>query len=172
MDFKFLESQVDKAIIKFPQDKGELNILKVEFFKGHAGIEALAEKTFLENKNKKLFTIIPSYEMTVATFSERYLKYYNEEKKKRGIVTKSIWGNLPDDKYFHDHKDFFREVRLAPDNIKDKYRSMIFIWDKKVAVISLLPELFGFLVIGFDYSETMKVIWETLWFALQEISNT
>ena len=163
-----LKKKVDKAIPLFPTaneiPEGEAGI---EFFRGTEGIKNLAERS-LDNKDGELLGIIPSFDYFLAAFTKEFAAKYIEEKRDRNIVTRSVWAEpLKNEKEFKkhvtDHSSFFREIKYAPKEIKEKYRSIILIWDDKVAVINAISEVFGILITSKDYSDTMKALWHVLW---------
>ncbi len=158
-----LEKKIDKFLPFFPTSSETQLTPHVEFYKGREGIMNLAEQVAQNNEEKKLYAIIPDIKDLRLSLTEEFMARFLDLKKVAGVATYSIWDTLLDDDYYNQHHLFNREVRLAPPAMRGKYKSIILIWDKKVATLSLLPELYGLLVTSFDYSATMKVIWQTLW---------
>lgn len=158
-----LEKNLTKAISYFPSsDHTIVTSPQVLYYHGMEGLKNLLEAVF-NSKSKKLFSIMPSFREVEAAVDEEYMRYYLSERIKRGIVTKSIWQDLPSNTDFTKHKSFLREVRFAPKSLRQSQRTMIDIFDHNVIITTCLPELFGVMITSFDYSETMKAIWQTLW---------
>ncbi len=168
MEVESLEKKLDKTLPFFPtMEQVPAGEARVEFFRGTAGIKNLAEKSF-ESKEKKLFAIVPSFEVFLNAFTKEYAAYYVEEKLRHGIETKSIWAEpLKDEAEFKkqvtNHAAFLREVRFAPKEMAEKSKSIILIWDDSVAIINTSKDPFGALIVSSDYSDTMKAMWETVW---------
>lgn len=158
-----LEKKIDTHLPFFPTSTNtNYGLPHIDFYQGREGLKNLVEQV-VNNKEKKLYAIVPDLKNVQSTFSEEFMTRFLDLKKTANIDTQSIWNGLLKNKYYNQHKFFKREIRLAPTNMKNKYKSIILIWDNKVAVLSGVPELYGFLVTSFDYSETMKVVWHTLW---------
>ena len=168
MEVESLKKKLDKNLPFFPTvEEVPAGEARVEFFRGTSGIKNLAEKSF-ENKEKKLFAIVPSFAVFLEAFTKEYAAYYVEEKLRRGIVTKSIWAApLKNESEFKkqvtDHAAFLREVRYAPKEMAEKAKSIILIWDDSVAIINSTKEPFGVLIVSADYSETMRAMWAVAW---------
>lgn len=158
-----LEKKLDKALPLFPTPTGVINVSsEVTYYRGLEGLKNLSEKSYV-SKSKVLYSIMPSFRVIEQNVDEAYMTHYLEERAKRGIVTKSIWQDLPQNKEFLKHKKFLRTVRLAPKSLCGKSNAMIDIFDNHVVTAMPLPEVFGFMVTSFEYSELMRAMWQTLW---------
>lgn len=169
MEVESLKKKLDKSLPFFPSvESVPAGEARVEFFRGTEGIKNLAERSIENNKEKKLFAIVPSFELFLDAFTKEYAAYYVEEKLKRDIVTQSIWASpLKNETEFKkqvtDHAAFLREVRFAPKEMAEKVKSIILLWDDSVAVINAEPEPFGVLTVSREYAETMKAMWAVGW---------
>jgi hypothetical protein len=117
-----------------------------------------------KSKEKLLYTIMPSFRSLEPYLDENYSSYYLEERAKKGIVTKSIWQDMPSNAEFIDHSKYLRDVRMAPKSTLGSYNSMIDIFDHHVIISTIYPELFGLAIASYDYSQTMKAMFDAVWF--------
>ncbi|MSU75683.1 MAG: hypothetical protein EXS55_04185 [Candidatus Magasanikbacteria bacterium] len=158
-----LEKKLVKALPLFPTSGGVIDVAsEVTYYRGVEGLKNLLEKVY-GSKTKALFSIMPSFRAVEQNIDEEYMYHYLHERAKHGIITKSIWQDLPSNKEFLKHKNFLRSVRLAPPSLRGKSNAMIDIFDHHVVVTMPLPELFGVMVRSFEYSELMKALWQTVW---------
>lgn len=158
-----LEKKVKQAIPLFPQkDFLPSGLPNITYHRGADGMKILIEKVY-KSKEKKLYTIMPSFKSIEPHLDEDYSAYYLEERAKRGIITKSIWQDLPSNKKFRNNIRYLRDVRIAPKSMLGNFNSMIDIFDNYVIISTSYPELFGLAVASYDYSQTMKAMWEAVW---------
>lgn len=158
-----LQKKLEKALPFFPpKEEGNSVYPQITYYQGMEGLKNLSENVF-ECKSKELFSIMSSFRCLEPYMDESYMFYYLEEKAKRGIHTKSIWADMPKNIDFSNHKQFLREVRIAPKYLQENSNCMIDIFDNNVVVTSMLPEVFGVKISSFNYSEAMKAVWKTIW---------
>ncbi len=144
-----------------PDDAGR-TMPHVEFYRGKEGLQNLSDQT-LVCRSKEILAIVPNFSAIQQCFSPDYMRKNITKKCQSGIVTKTIFAEAAADTSLQLNNYSGREARLAPPEMQRSLRSIVMIWDNHVATISLLPELFGLLVTSFDYSETMKALWQTIW---------
>jgi sugar-specific transcriptional regulator TrmB len=130
----------------------------VRFFPGKEGVAAVREEV-LTTKEKKLY-IVFSPENLSRLFGEKYLDDYSERRKALGIHSQGIYT----------YKENFDRVIL--DNLTER-RSFhpdviplsvdLFIFDDKLAVLSLEGALFGLIIQSTQITSSMKAIFNFLW---------
>jgi sugar-specific transcriptional regulator TrmB len=167
IELTLLEKKINASLSFFPVEKdtaqGEV---RVEFFRGIEAVKNLAEKS-LANKGREIMGIIPSPHIFTKTFGVEFMSHYTRIKTSRGISSWSVWASECrselDAKEFIRHKEFLREIRIAPEHLKGTYPSIILIWDENVAIINTGAEVFGVLIASKEYTATMKMLWSLLW---------
>ena len=160
---KSIEEEVAKALPFFPEKNSlPVGLPNITYYRGMEGMKNLIEKVY-QCQEKILYTIMPSFRNIEPHLDENYASYYLEERAKRGIATKSIWQDFPNEKEFCNHKKYLREVRIAPKSAVGNLNSMIDIFDHCVVISTAQPELFGLAIASYDYSQTMKALFDAIW---------
>ncbi|MFA6548178.1 MAG: helix-turn-helix domain-containing protein [Candidatus Magasanikbacteria bacterium] len=158
-----MEKNLEKALPLFPErDTISLGLPNITYHRGVEGMKNLIEKVY-QCREKILYTIMPSFRKIEPYLDENYSSYYLEERAKRGIITKSIWQDFPSNKNFSNHKKYLRDIRIAPKSMVGSLNSMIDIFDNNVVISTAQPELFGLAIASYDYSQTMKALFDSMW---------
>jgi len=161
-DHARLEKKLTKALPLFPNiEHFQFGLPNIEVFRGKEGLKNLGEKAFKTSGVIK--TIAPSFSAATAFASDDDILWYMKERASRNIKTKSIWVDMPKNKKMLSHKNFQREVRIAPKGFIQENKTKIDIFDNTVLVINLLPELTGMLIQSVDYTVIMTSLWDLLW---------
>jgi sugar-specific transcriptional regulator TrmB len=130
----------------------------VRFFPGKEGIASVREE-ILTTKQKKTF-IIFSPENLSQMYGEKYLNEYSDRRKALGIHSRGIYTYK--EKINSGVLDDLTERRTFPSNILPLTVD-IYIYDDKVAILSLEGSLFGLVVQSEQISLSMKCIFDFLW---------
>lgn len=163
IEIQGLEKRVEKALPLFPSSGDvPLRMGDLEYFHGHEGLRNLLELV-MKQQGDIVYAINPSFDIIRKAVDMSYGVFYLEERAKRGIKTKSIWQDFPNDKKVENHKKYLREMRVAPKQTLGDIRTSINIFDNSVILVNFLPELFGVHIKSHDYTQTMKALWQALW---------
>lgn len=138
---------------------------KIKFFEEIEGIKDLYED-MLNCRSKEQYYLGSLKEMS-AMVGEEYFENFVQRRIEKRIHSKSIRVKEREiqDEFFEDKK-YNREVRYAPEDIE--YLQTIVLYDEKVAVVSSQKENFGFVVESEEFSQTMKILFDSLWLKSSE----
>lgn len=133
---------------------------KVTFFQG---IEACkrAYMDLLESKTEILEFGV--HEDLVARFGEKFMQNFIEERRTRSLFLRAIGQDTPLEKILQE-KDVLecRQIRTFPSQSGSLYSS-IAMYDGKVLLLNLHHDAFGVLIENYEFSQTMKTIFELQW---------
>lgn len=171
VELQSLKKKVSKALPLFKTEENfSLGMPQVEVHRGLEGIKNLGNKIF-SSRSREVLVLAPSFKAVAAVVDAVQVFHYMRKRQKSGFITKSIWVDLPEDTRLLKHEALRRETRLAPAELCPDNKTMVIITDKLVVVINLLPEIIGFAVYSFYYSQLMRGVWENVWKSSESISN-
>ena len=167
---KILQSQKEslKEVIPFlvgMQGKSGARI-NVSHFEGIEGIKTVIEEAIYCRERK--WDIIAPAENFFSEFDKEYAKYFLEARRRKGIVSRSLWEKTENRKPLSEIEKKERNPRLLPSVMYGKFRSVIIIFDDKVAFITSLKELSAILVQSREIRDTLDAIFEGLWTGSKE----
>jgi sugar-specific transcriptional regulator TrmB len=152
------EKELEKILPLLNQrsTKNETKI-KVSHFEGIEGIKLVVEEA-LYCRDRHWDIIAPAKNF-FSEFDRAYANYYLSTRKTRGLTARSLWEPKPLTGTDLEN----RNPRLLPKVMHGKFKSVIILFDDKVAMISSLNELSAVLVQSEELHETMQAIFEGLW---------
>ncbi len=102
-------------------------------------------------------------------FEKEYAEYYMNTRKQRGIVTRTLWekGMRPGRRLTADEMRQ-RRPRIMPQSMQGKLKSVLIIFDNKVAIISSLEKLSATIITSQETHDMFKAVFEGLWEASEE----
>ena len=118
-------------------------------------------------KNKKIKTIVPKKNYFTALDND-FRKEYVEEKKQRGIVTRAVWEDIPNEEVISKYYDK-SEVRELPVNMRNNFQTTVFMYDDKTLYISPEKENYAVLIQSQEHSMLMNAIFENIWASAKPI---
>ncbi len=140
--------------------------VKVSHYEGIEGIKLVIEEA-LYSKNRH-WDIIAPVKNFFSEFSKDYAKYFLETRKQRNITSRSLWEYDVSRRVLTREEIKQRKPRYLPDVMHGKFRSVIIIFDDKVAFISSLKELSAILIQSEEIQTTMSALFEGLWINSKE----
>lgn len=164
------KNKIEKQEAELEEIIPELNLLKkdklystqVQHFQGVAGVKAVYEE-LLYCKARKWDSISPLSSF-LAQYGEEFHKYVNIKKDSRNISSRVLWEQAKVDKprsAFSKKKK--REVRVMPKNMQGRFRSKIFIFDNKVALINSAHDAGAVLITSEELHAAFQAIFDTIW---------
>lgn len=156
---KELESMIPKML-----NRNEAVEPKIRFFSGVDGVKQVL-KDMLWYKDIETCAFWPINEM-IDILGDEYFADMNRKRIRQKLSTKAIWPKykkIDFEKYsfLGVGKNFYREIRVAPQNIK--WEMGYWVYSDKVAFISSRKETFGFVIHSRDFAQMMKAQFETIW---------
>jgi HTH-type transcriptional regulator, sugar sensing transcriptional regulator len=134
---------------------------KVSHFEGIDGVKLVVEEALY--CKTRCWDIIAPRENFFSEFDSAYAKYYLKTRESNGIKTRSLWEFSPERRILTAGEIQSRSPRYLPEVMYGKFRSVIIIFDDKVAIISSLKNLSAILIQSEEIKQTMSALFEGLW---------
>lgn len=136
--------------------------INVSHFEGIEGVKLVVEEAlYCQSRH---WDIIAPAKNFFSEFNAEYARYFIETRKKRNITARSLW-----------EKDFIERRALTPEEIKQrsprclpeimhgKFKSVIILFDDKIALISSLKEVSAILIKSQEIYNTFLTLFDGLW---------
>lgn len=104
-------------------------------------------------------------------FDTAYAKKFMETRLRNGIITRSLWEHDPSRKLLTQEEIRRRNPRFLPQVMHGKFKSVIILFDDKVAMISSLDEMTAILIQSKEINATISALFEGLWSASQKYNQ-
>lgn len=133
----------------------------IKFYDGVLGVRTIMEELLNIEKKEQLFW--SSISDLIDFFGNRYMESWVKRRIKRGILSKVLLTkkrNVPDI-YMQSNNKFLREIRWLPKSYL--FNGVVCIFDNKVGYISSKEESFGFIIESNEFSQVMRLIFESSW---------
>ncbi len=104
-------------------------------------------------------------------FDKKYARYFLETRKKRGIVTRSLWETddkrhtSPSGRHLSAEEIARRNPRYLPKALQGTFRAVMIIFDDSVMYITSLGEKSAVLITSKELAEMMRAMFNGLWLA-------
>ena len=146
--------------------KSKTDFPQIFYFEGKEAIKNLFESS-LQAEEKVIYIALSEINL-INLLGEEFTKYYIKKRATRNIVSKTLRLASGDsnDPFFHEDKEYKREVRYLPKNIG--MQATIFLYDNKVCLITSDRENIGLLLESKDYSATFKTWFQFMWINAEE----
>ena len=143
----------------YPKNNNSSKVL-VSYFDNYESIKSAIFYT-LYGKSKTIMTIVPG-ENFFGQAGKEFIQEYVEEKSKRGIKTKALWEDIPEnkiiDKYYSSS-----EIKQFPVDMHNSFETTIFIYDEKTLYIEPKKENHAVLIQSKSHSKMMTSIFKSIW---------
>jgi sugar-specific transcriptional regulator TrmB len=156
-----LEKQKASIDLLTPLLAAHVNSAKVDVahYEGVEGVRAVVEEALY--CRSRHWEIIAPKENFFAQFDRDYARYFLESRERRGIVARSLWEKgLP--RHALSAKEL-RDPRWLPNSMKGAFKSLLILFDDKVAIISSYDALSAILISSVEIHTTFKAMFEALW---------
>jgi HTH-type transcriptional regulator, sugar sensing transcriptional regulator len=164
-ELRLCESHLDDVLLKIQMQSGlEHYRPRIKFFEGQEGVQRLLQDCW-QYQNIEALTMWPIKSFQEA-LSEDFLYYHNMMRIKQGITVKAIWENVQTRSmeappHLGSGKDYLREVRLAPPDMK--FDMGYWIYANKAAFVSSRAENFGFMIESAELIQMLKIQHAAIW---------
>lgn len=140
---------------------------QVAHYEGLAGIKTVVEEALYCRSGR--WDIIAPKRNFFSEFDKTYARYFMETRRRRGIVARSLWerGEKPS-RTLTPEEIRTRRPRYLPKVMHGKFRSVIILFDDKVAMISSYAALSAVLITSKEMQQTMSALFEGLWSASED----
>ncbi|MFA6160305.1 MAG: helix-turn-helix domain-containing protein [Parcubacteria group bacterium] len=133
----------------------------IKFYDGTLGVRTIMEELLNVKNKEQLFW--SSISDLVDFFGNRYMESWVKRRIKRGILSKVLLTKKRNvaDIYMQSNDKFLREIRWLPKTYL--FKGVVCIFDNKVCYISSREESFGFVIESNEFSQVMRLIFESSW---------
>lgn len=137
---------------------------KLKFYDGINGVRHLMEESLTIKGKEHLYW--SSISDLVDVFGNRYMEQWVKRRVKRGIWSRCLLVKKKRvaDLYLRSDEGVLREIRYLPQGFD--FGGVLAIFDNKVMYISSLKESFGFMIESDEFSNSMRLIFKSMWNSL------
>lgn len=178
-----LASLVDRQIDALEKRKASIDLLapllaahasaarvEVAHHEGVEGVRAVVEEA-LYCKSRRWEIIAPK-ENFFGQFDRDYARYFLETRQSRGIIARSLWEKGLPRHVLSEQELRMRNPRWLPDAVKGAFKSLLILFDDKVAIISSYDALSAILITSDEVHATFKAVFEALWLTAEPYRRT
>jgi len=139
---------------------------QVSHFEGIEGIKLVIEEALYCKSGH--WDIIAPAKNFFSEFDPQYANYFLETRKKRNLAARSLWEKGLSRRALTQEEIKQRKPRYLPETMHGKFKTVIIIFDDKVALVSSLKELTAVLIQSQEIHDTFTAMFEGLWEASEE----
>ena len=149
------------------QQQTDAEKIQVTQYDGIEGIKMVVDEALYCKSHH--WDIIAPRKNFFSDFDKAYADYYLETRKRRKIESRSLWEKVkgkkrrPGGKIVSATTAKERNPRFLPEVMHDKFKSVIILFDDKIALISSYETLSAILIQSKEMHETMSTMFEGLW---------
>ena len=133
----------------------------VSQYDGIEGIKSVVMEA-LYCRSRQWDIIAPSKNF-FSEFDKAYAKKFMETRLRNGIITRSLWEHDPSRTLLTQVEIRQRNPRFLPRIMHGAFKSVVILFDDKVAIVSSLHEMTAILIQSKEIYATMSAIFEGLW---------
>lgn len=148
------------ALLVKQQRAGSTGSIEVKQYQGIDGIKLVVEEALYCRSRR--WDILAPRKNFFSEFDPDYAQYYLSARKKRGIVSRSLWESLAGK---HLTQEFVaeRNPRLLPASMHGKFQTVMILFDEKVALISSYKALSAILLDSKELHDFFTAMFDGLW---------
>lgn len=163
-EISVLSAQRDEIEKMIPLLKTQRNKLKQDIISHYEGINGI--KTVVDEAlycKSRSWEVIAPLKNFFSEFSDDYAKYYIETRKNKNIKARSLWEFDINRRVLTDAEISQRQPRILPKVMHGMFKSVIIIFDNKVAIINSVEKLSAILIESQEIHDTFFAIFKGLW---------
>lgn len=132
-------------------------------YEGIEGIKTVVDIALYCKQRR--WDIIAPVKNFFSEFDATYAQYYLTTRKRRGILSRTLWEKnmRPRNRRLTPEEIHERRPRIMPDSMQGKLKSVLIIFDDKVAIISSLKKLSALVITSQETHDMFAAIFEGLW---------
>lgn len=169
---RYLDHQIDSIEVKkqslethLPQllklSKEKPDALKVSQSEGLEGVKNIIEEALYCHSRE--WQIIAPSKNFFSEFDKDYAKYFLKTRVENKISARSLWESTKDKRILTDLEIKRRNPRILPPVMHGRFKSVILLFDNKIAFIPPLKEKTALLIQSQELHDTMLAVFEGLW---------
>jgi sugar-specific transcriptional regulator TrmB len=148
---------------RLPEINSGINITHYE---GIEGIKLVVEEALYARRRH--WDIIAPVKNFFSEFDKAYAKYYIEARRTRSITARTLWEHGRDNEKISPEERRWRNPRYLPAVMQGHFKSVIILFDNKVAIISSFQEKSAILMQSQELADTFGAMFEGLWTVSRE----
>ena len=133
----------------------------VVHYSGIEGMKMVMDMAFY--CKTKRWDVIAPFNNFLREYDSEYAKQYLQSRKYHGISARTLWENTKDGKPLSEEERSERNPRLMPWVMHGKFKSMMVLFDDKVAVFSPYDKLSAVLITSTELHALFASMFEGLW---------
>lgn len=149
-----------------PKNSKQLAQSNILHYEGISGIKLVVEQA-LYCKSRHWDIIAPNKNF-FSEFDKKYADYFIQTRQERQISARSLWENNPGRRALSPEEIKDRNPRYLPQVMEGHFKSVMIIFDDKVAIISSLQELSAIIIQSPETHDLFKAMFEGLWLGSKE----
>jgi sugar-specific transcriptional regulator TrmB len=169
---RYLDSQISSLQYKKQEVVSHLSLLlreekkkpssfKINQSEGIQGIKNIIDEALYCHSRR--WEIIAPSKNFFSEFDKPYTTYFLKTRLENGIVARSLWESTSGRRILTDAEIKSRNPRILPEAMHGKFKTVVLIFDDKVAFIPSLKEKTAALVQSAELHDSMLAIFEGLW---------
>ncbi len=111
----------------------------------------------------KKWDIIAPYQNFLRDYDSAYAQHYLRARKAHRITSRTLWELTPETRPMTPGEIRERNPRLMPKTMQGKFKSMIILFDDKVAVFSSYQKLSAIIISSKEIQDMYRAMFDTLW---------
>lgn len=130
-------------------------------FEGETAVKQAIEQAF--RCNSKRWHVIASYDNFLRHTSKEYQQYYLSERKRRGVIAKTLWEPTDTFKTPNLNDIFFRNPRLLPEDFRGNFDSLVILYDDTTLIVQPYKQLTAHSIHDHSSTHLMRLLFMSLW---------
>lgn len=155
------ERRLDQFLPLFPREVTSPLASQVHQFTGKDEVRQLIDMALY--CQQKRWDIIAPKDNFIAGSDDAYIAYFKRTREAQGIVSQSLWEKKLTGRELNIRDIISRKPRYLPKEYQGKFKSMIILFDKSVALIGSSKSQEGLLIRSRDYYDILSVLFEAMW---------
>jgi HTH-type transcriptional regulator, sugar sensing transcriptional regulator len=153
---KFFPKNINSGIAEFT----------VDTYTDIMGVKSVIEKA-LNCKSREWRILAPKH-----NFLYEFAEHYTKKRQQRKIKTRSLWERVEGKdswRAMNIGEYAYRNPRYLSKEYTGKFKSLVFIYDDSIAFVTSLAEHQAVVVTSLEISNTMKVMFDSLWNSSEDV---
>jgi sugar-specific transcriptional regulator TrmB len=152
---------LERLFERMPKAKGKGGVPEIEYFTGFAGVKMALEIAF-RAKSKRWDILAPKRNF-FSEIDEDYARYYLLERKRRRIVSRSLWEKTKESIRLSEEVLRERNPRYLPRKYTGTFSSAVILFDERALFVSSTKEMQAILINSADIVSTLRMQFDALW---------
>jgi sugar-specific transcriptional regulator TrmB len=152
---------LERLFERMPKAKGKGGMPEIEYFTGFTGVK-MALEIALRAKGRKWDILAPKHNF-FSEADEDFAAYYLAERRKRRIVSRSLWEKTKDVVHVSEEVMRERNPRYLPRRYNGSFTSVMILFDERALFISSTKEMQAILINSSDIASTLRMQFDALW---------